>query len=408
MEQFMPARKHGGRRPPSLFRSLCVSMASIVLSLIMLVGTTMAWFSDTTTSAAYTITAGNISSSGAQVLSAAASQSADASAIWTALPTDSTAGTPLFSNTPYTPNTAQTVCMKLHNDGELPTRYRVSLQLVGETNLLSDNLQYGYNTFDNEQDLLTFANKEPSERASASVYGTNTDCLSNHSLNAYKAQNTTCEVELDPGADKYLALSIFMPADAATHDLSADQNVQVRLTVIATQKAADTVPDAWDGETATATEALQLDTDGAYLITSPADLAGAAAMLRATNAESCTLRLTADLDMNSRPWTPIDTSAAVTLDGAGHTIYNLTVNAEPDAGLFGRVASLTALQLTFSGGSAAGKDTAGMLAGHADTATLTAVCANNVTVSAASASPLVGSGTVTENACAVSNYTVNP
>lgn len=404
----MPARKHGGSRPPSLFRSLCVSMASIVLSLIMLVGTTMAWFSDTTTSAAYTITAGNIDSSGAKVLPAAVSQSEDGSTPWTDLPTEGTTGTPLFSETPYTPNTAQTVCMKLHNDGELPTRYRVSLQLIGNSNALSDKLQYGYNTYDTESDLIAFAGQEASTRASTDAY-TITDCLSNHSLNAYKAQNTTCQVELDPNADKFLALSIFMPADADTAALSADQTVQVRLTVIATQKAADTVPDAWDGETATATEALRREGE-VYLITSPADLAGAAAMLRVNAVSNCTLRLTADIDMNSQPWIPIDTTATVTLDGAGHTIYNLTADAgtNTNAGLFGSVGSLTASQLTFSGGSAKAVGTAGMLAGHADTANLTAVCANNVTVSAASASPLVGSGTVTENACAVSNYTVNP
>ena len=406
MEQFMPARKHGGSRPPSLFRSLCVSMASIVLSLIMLVGTTMAWFSDTTTSAAYTITAGNIDSSGAKVLPAAVSQSEDGSTPWTDLPTEGTTGTPLFSETPYTPNTAQTVCMKLHNDGELPTRYRVSLQLIGDSNALSDKLQYGYNTYDTESDLIAFAGKVAADRAVASAY-TGTDCLSNHSLNAYKAQNTTCQVDLEPGAEKFLALSIFMPAEEDTAALSADQTVQVRLTVIATQKAADTVPDAWDGETATATEALQREGE-VYLITSPADLAGAAAMLRANAVSNCTLRLTADIDMNSQPWIPIDTNAAVTLDGAGHTIYNLTAGADTNAGLFGSVGSLTASQLTFSGGSAKAVETAGMLAGHADTANLTAVCANNVTVSAASASPLVGSGAVTENACAVSNYTVNP
>ena len=404
----MPARKHGGRRPPSLFRSLCVSMASIVLSLIMLVGTTMAWFSDTTTSAAYTITAGNIDSSGAKVLPAAVSQSEDGSTPWTDLPTEGTTGTPLFSETPYTPNTAQTVCMKLHNDGELPTRYRVSLQLIGNSNALSDKLQYGYNTYDTESNLIAFAGQEASTRASTNAY-TITDCLSNHSLKAYKAQSTTCQVDLEPGAEKFLALSIFMPAEEDTAALSADQTVQVRLTVIATQKAADTVPDAWDGETATATEALRREGE-VYLITSPADLAGAAAMLRANAVSNCTLRLTADIDMNSQPWTPIDTTAAVTLDGAGHTIYNLTAGADTNtnAGLFGSVGSLTASQLTFSGGSAKAVETAGMLAGHADTANLTAVCANNVTVSAASASPLVGSGAVTENACAVSNYTVNP
>ena len=42
-------------RSRSLFQSLCVSMASIVLSLVMLVGTTMAWFSDTVTTGTATL-----------------------------------------------------------------------------------------------------------------------------------------------------------------------------------------------------------------------------------------------------------------------------------------------------------------------------------------------------------------
>ena len=50
------------RRPRSLFQSLCVSMASIVLSLVMLVGTTMAWFTDETTSSTFIITSGTVDS----------------------------------------------------------------------------------------------------------------------------------------------------------------------------------------------------------------------------------------------------------------------------------------------------------------------------------------------------------
>ena len=129
MEPITPARRKSGRKPPSLFHSLYVSMASIILSLVMLVGTTMAWFTDTTTSAVYTIKAGNIGTTNAQVLNPTATVSADNPDIWQALPTTSDEGA-LFSAAPYTPGTAQTVYLKLQNDGDLPTRYRVSLQLV--------------------------------------------------------------------------------------------------------------------------------------------------------------------------------------------------------------------------------------------------------------------------------------
>lgn len=404
MGQFTPARRQRGRTPPSLFRTLCVSMASIVLSLIMLVGTTMAWFTDTTTSATYTITAGNIGSGNAQVLSPAAAMSADGPVLWQNLPTTSDEGT-LFSAAPYTPGTVQTVCLKLQNDGELPTRYRVSLQLVSEANDLSDLLQYGFKTFAAQDDLLAFAAQDSAALASAGTYD-KSDALSLHSTSAYMAQGTTCQLDLaDPGDAAYLALSIFMPADAVTTDLPADQTVQVQLTLIATQLAADTAPDVWDGVTATATESLQKDGE-TYLISSPADLAGAAAILRADAVQDCTLRLTADIDMNNQPWTPIDTAAAVTLEGNGYTIYNLNAAGGDNAGLFGTVPSLNASSLTFAGGSATASSAAGMLAGYAAAADLTAVCAQNIEITAPAASPLIGSGNVTENACNVSNYSI--
>lgn len=404
MGHFMPARRRSGHTPPSLFRALCVSMASIVLSLIMLVGTTMAWFSDTTTSATYTITAGNIGSGNAQVLSPTAAMSADGAEIWQALPTTSDEGV-LFSAAPYTPGVAQTVYLKLQNDGQLPTRYRVSLQLVGDGNELSGLLQYGYKTFATQEDLFAFAAQEPAALASAATYE-KSDTLSLHSTNAYMAQGTTCQLDLaNPDDAAYVAMSIFMPADAVTTGLPADQTVQVQLTLIATQLAADTAPDVWDGVTATATENLQKDGE-VYLISSPADLAGAAAILRTNTVTDCTLRLTADIDMNDQPWTPIDTNAAVTLEGNGCTIYNLNAAGEENAGLFGTVPSLNASSLTFAGGSASAASAAGMLAGHADTAALTAVCAQNIEITAPTASPLVASGSVTENACNVSNYSI--
>lgn len=396
MEPITPARRKSGRKPPSLFHSLCVSIASITLSLVMLVGTTMAWFTDTIKSAVCTITAGNIGTTNAQVLN-------PDTKIWQALPTTSAEGM-LFSAAPYTPGTAQTVYLKLQNDGNLPTRYRVSLQLVSDVNNLSDRLQYGYKLFTKQDELMEFAEQET--LAVAGTYD-KYDTLSQHSTNAYAAQDTTCQTDLkNPGEAAYLALSVFMPADSTTTDLSANQTVQVQLTLSATQLAAENTPEAWDGATATATENLRRDNDGAYLITSPADMAGAAAMLRAKDVPSCTLRLTTDINMNNQRWTPIDTNTTVVLEGAGYTICNLNAVGTEKAGMFGTVQNLTATNLTFAGGSAAGTTAAGMLAGHADTATLTAVCAQDITVTAPTANPLVGSGSVTETGCNVSNYSV--
>ena len=401
----MPAHK-GGRKPPSLFRSLCVSMTSILLSLIMLVGTTMAWFNESTSTGTYTITAGNISTSGAQYLTSENT--------WAALPTPDDTTVTLFAGT-YTPGDAKTVGLKLHNDGTLTANYRVSLQLAGDSgaNELSKRLQYGCHTFTSAEELQAFVDKSAADRAIADSYE-NCDTLSAHDPKAYAAQNTTCSVTLDSGAETYLALSIFMPAATNTEDLPDGENtVQVQLTLIASQQASDAAaPEPWDGQTATATEKLQKDENNVYLIYSPADLAGVANILRnagTLNLFDCSLRLMADIDMNNKPWLPIDAGINVTLEGNGHTIYNLIAGTteSANAGLFGTVPSLTVSSLTLSGGSATATVTAGMLAGTVTNAALTSVRVQNVTVTAPTANPLIGSGSVNENGCNAANYTIN-
>lgn len=52
-------KKTSDAREPSLYRSICTSIISTLLSLVMLVGTTFAWFTDSITSNVFTITASN-------------------------------------------------------------------------------------------------------------------------------------------------------------------------------------------------------------------------------------------------------------------------------------------------------------------------------------------------------------
>ena len=53
-------KKTSDAREPSLYRSICTSIISPLLSLVMLVGTTFAWFTDSITSNVFTITAANV------------------------------------------------------------------------------------------------------------------------------------------------------------------------------------------------------------------------------------------------------------------------------------------------------------------------------------------------------------
>ena len=401
------------RRPRSLFQSLCVSMTSIVLSLVMLVGTTMAWFSDSVTTRAATIVAGNTGNwasttfytvpSATQATGYAVQGSP--APVWAGL-SEINGTTTLFDpNTHFTPGIAQTVCLRLKNDGTLKTRYRVSLQLVGESGDLSKQLTYGYKVFATQGEVDNFCGT--ADRALNSVYD-KFDSLALHNKDAYAAQGTTCTVDLDPGAEKFVALSLYMPETTPVNTIQSAESVTVQLTLITTQTGEEgTVPEAWDGVTATATEALQKLAENTYVVASPADLAGVANILRQNSLSSVTINLTTDIDMDNKPWTPIITTIPVTINGDGHTIYNLNASGD-NAGLFGSARTLTVTSLNFVGGQAVGTNAAGMLAGVVTGgATLTAVQVENVTVQAPNgcAKPMVGVGAVVENNCNASNYT---
>lgn len=64
MKMYRPHRlypRNSKPKEPSLYRSLCVSILCMFLSTVMLVGTTMAWFSDSLQTGVYTITSANFS-----------------------------------------------------------------------------------------------------------------------------------------------------------------------------------------------------------------------------------------------------------------------------------------------------------------------------------------------------------
>lgn len=111
-------------REPSLYRSLCTSLLSTLLSLVMLVGTTFAWFTESITTGVYTITAGN--------LSTVTSYCTDLDKLdWQLLNESNTTlfGGMTFSN----PDTTQTAYLKLENESSSPVKYLISFVCGNET-----------------------------------------------------------------------------------------------------------------------------------------------------------------------------------------------------------------------------------------------------------------------------------
>lgn len=110
-------------REPSLYRSLCTSLLSTLLSLVMLVGTTFAWFTESITTGVYTITAGN--------LSTVTSYCTDLDKLdWQLLNESNTTlfGGMTFSN----PDTTQTAYLKLENESSSPVKYLISFLCSNE------------------------------------------------------------------------------------------------------------------------------------------------------------------------------------------------------------------------------------------------------------------------------------
>lgn len=111
-------------REPSLYRSLCTSLLSTLLSLVMLVGTTFAWFTESITTGVYTITAGN--------LSTVTSYCTDlTNPNWQLL---NPGNNDLFGGTTFSKsNATQTAYLKLENESSSPVKYLISFVYNSET-----------------------------------------------------------------------------------------------------------------------------------------------------------------------------------------------------------------------------------------------------------------------------------
>lgn len=113
-------------REPSLYRSLCTSLLSTLLSLIMLVGTTFAWFTESITTGVYTITAGNLST-----VTSYCTDLTTPNPNWQLL---NPGNNDLFGGTTFSKsNATQTAYLKLENESSSPVKYLISFLCGNET-----------------------------------------------------------------------------------------------------------------------------------------------------------------------------------------------------------------------------------------------------------------------------------
>lgn len=153
MKMYRPHRlcpRNSKPKEPSLYRSLCVSILCMFLSTVMLVGTTMAWFSDSLQTGVYTITSADFSTTVYYCTDLAGESGTNN---WQRLNPGNTTmfgGGSLSGSSSY-----QTAYLKIVNASNIDLKYTLTItNTVGETDSTLP-LSLAYKEVSNEADLKT-------------------------------------------------------------------------------------------------------------------------------------------------------------------------------------------------------------------------------------------------------------
>lgn len=229
-------------REPSLYRSLCTSLLSTLLSLVMLVGTTFAWFTESITTGVYTITAGN--------LSTVTSYCTDlTNPNWQPL---NESNTTLFGGMTFSAsNATQTAYLKLENNSPNSVKYLISFLCVEETAGALENSN-GTNTSDPKlSELMSFAYTVASDataEGSTLTFGSS----ENGKVTLGDSKGKPFSIPVPGGSTVYVKLELKLGSYEGTW--TVEPKIDLRLNLVITQ------PDNNDlEENNTASQALQAE-----------------------------------------------------------------------------------------------------------------------------------------------------
>lgn len=136
MKMYRPHRlcpRNSKPKEPSLYRSLCVSILCMFLSTVMLVGTTMAWFSDSLQTGVYTITSANFSTTVYYCTDLSNAEGVPNN--WQRL---NPSNTTLFGGGSLSSGDGQVAYLKLVSNSTIPLKYKFTLTAFGESGNIGD------------------------------------------------------------------------------------------------------------------------------------------------------------------------------------------------------------------------------------------------------------------------------
>ena len=153
MKMYRPHRlcpRNSKPKEPSLYRSLCVSILCMFLSTVMLVGTTMAWFSDSLQTGVYTITSADFSTT--VYYCTDLSNANNTPNNWQRL---NPSNTTLFGGGSLSSGDGQVAYLKLVSNSNIPLKYKFTLTASGENGNIDNLSLAGCQYKTNSNDALT-------------------------------------------------------------------------------------------------------------------------------------------------------------------------------------------------------------------------------------------------------------
>lgn len=344
---------------------LASSIVAIIVCSIMLIGTTFAWFTDSTSSN------GNVIASGLL----------DVNAYWSEAtndPTDQNVWTELddgavFDYDNWEPGYVSAKHLMVANEGTLAFKYKMLIVPAGEASILADVIDVYY--FNDATMLGARSNVE-----NGVLVGTLADMIADPDGAAYGIllpEGATPNNQAEVVGSKAITIALKMQEDAGVEyqNLSIGTNFEIK--VVATQYAyeEDTFgndydenseyPKTWDG---TADTSWYNENDVEFKFDAPEQLAGFAELVDAGNDfAGKTIKLEADMNLfkmgaGGEPisFDPIgdDSPFRGTFDGDGHKIENLYQSgwafgyewgSYGSIGLFGELDGATVKNVTISG-----------------------------------------------------------
>lgn len=231
MKLYRPRRLHKESkavREPDLYRSICINITSIVVSLVMLVGTTFAWFSESITTGVSTITAGSVH---AVTKYCTELPTGESTPNWQYVSTS----TSLFG-AKLNKGASQSVYLMLENKSENAIEYRfyfhdgVSTQVLNAEKNLGDYLTLSCGTADAVGNGFTLCNVTSSDGEDNNATDIEvTECTKN---------GKHFSVQIEAGKTKFVELKLTL-ADRTPADLG-DNGIDLRLKIDITQVNGET------------------------------------------------------------------------------------------------------------------------------------------------------------------------